>query len=346
MPPEWAERELTVMAWPVREDAWLGGLEEARRGYVEVANAIAEFEPVAMVARPGVDGQGYSASADARGRLSPAVEVWELPQDDSWTRDSGPTVLTDASGERLGVDWRFNAWGRKYSPWDADDALASRILERLGIPALKAPLVLEGGSIHVDGEGTLLSTEECLLNPNRNPELSRGEIEDLLRSWLGISTVLWLDRGLWGDETDGHVDNVACFAAAGTVVMQTCGDPSDPDYGRSRENLRRLRGARDAAGRALSIVGIPKPPSRSFGGEPLTLSYINYYPVTGGLVVPTFGSGGDVELESADRRALGILGELYPGRKIVAVDGMKIIKGGGNVHCITQQIPAGARRNA
>ncbi len=329
MPAEWAPREATLMAWPVREAAWLEGLEDARSGYAEVANAVSEFEPLIMIARS-------DCVSDARRRLSSAVEIWEMPHDDSWIRDNGPTFLLDGAGGRSAVNWRFNAWGRKYEPFDADDALAPLVLERMGVRRFDAPLVMEGGSIHVDGAGTLLTTAECLLNPNRNPSLSKVEIEAYLSAFLGVKSFVWLEKGLAGDETDGHVDNVACFVAPGVVAVQVSG-PDDA-------NAAALSLSVDAAGRRLEVVEIPAPPERRCRGEPLTLSYINYYPVTGALVVPVFGKDGDPAIRAADDRALGILREAYPGRKIVPIDGMRIIKGGGNVHCITQQVPASGRR--
>lgn len=314
------------MSWPVRAEAWLDGLEEARQGYAEVANAIAEAEHLIMIARA-------DCAADARARLSSAIDIWELPHDDSWMRDNGPTILVNGSGERRGINWRFNAWGEKYRPYDADDALAPRILERLDIPRIDAPFVLEGGSIHCDGEGTLLTTEECLLNPNRNPTLTKTAIEELLRALLGVRSFIWLKNGLAGDETDGHVDNIACFAAPGLVLVQA-------SAGENGDALSVVASSLDAGGRKLTVVPIPEPPARFCKGERLTLSYINYYPVSGAVVVPVFGRGGDADMRKADDQAVGILREIYPSRKIRTIDGMRIIKGGGNVHCITQQIPA------
>jgi len=340
MPAEWYPRTATLMAWPVRAEAWLDGLDQARDGFTEVAAAIAEFEPLVMVARGQADASGYVAAADARRRLGKNVEIWELPQDDSWIRDNGPTFLVDARGRRAGVNWRFNAWGRKYDPFDADDALAARILDRLGLRRFDAPLVLEGGSIHVDGQGTLLTTAQCLLAANRNPGLSREQIESLLRDYLGVDSLVWLEQGLFGDETDGHVDNVACFVEPGLVALQVAGNTDSANYAAMERNAAILAAATDAAGRPLQVVRIPEPPVRSCRGETLALSYINYYPVSGGLVVPVFGRDGSADLRRADDRALGILADLYPDRKIRTIDGMKIIKGGGNVHCITQQIPS------
>jgi agmatine deiminase len=331
MPAEWAPREGTLMAWPVREDAWLDGLEEARVGYAEAANAISGFERLIMVVRP-------DCAADARRRLDSGIEIWELPHDDSWMRDNGPTFLLDAEGNRAAVKWRFNAWGRKYSPYGADDALAPLVLDRLGVRRFDAPLVMEGGSIHSDGEGTILTTAECLLNPNRNPDLSKADIENRLRDYVGARSFVWLEQGLPGDETDGHVDNVACFTSPGRVAVQVPAEGVDA-------NALALSRARDAAGRSLEVLRIVEPPPRFCRGERLTLSYINYYPVSGGLIVPVFGMDGDAAARKADDRALSVLRDAYPGRKIVPIDGIKIIKGGGNVHCITQQIPAAGRRS-
>jgi len=339
MPPEWFPRAGTLMSWPVRSEAWLDGLEEARDGYVEVARAIAEFEQLYMVARSETEADGYVPYAEARKRLPSTVEVWDFPHDDSWLRDNGPTIVVHEDGRRAGINWQFNAWGEKYHPFNADNELAHRILEKLGLPRYDAPLILEGGSIHVDGEGTLLTTEECLLAKNRNPSLSKEAIENYLKAYLSVSTIIWLDQGLWGDETDGHVDNLACFIQPGRVLIQVATEADSPNMPNSRKNLAILESARDAKGRKLEIVTIPEPPRRTCRGESLTLSYINFYPVSGGLIVPVFGKEGDADMKKADDRALGILREQYPDRKIVPIDGMKIIKGGGNVHCITQQIP-------
>ncbi len=343
MPAEWEGREATLMAWPVRAEAWLDGLDEARDGFVEVANAISGFERVIMIARGNAEADGYSPFKDARKRLSSAIEVWDLPHDDSWLRDNGPTFLLDEKGGRCGIDWRFNAWGRKYEPYDADDRLASLVLRRMETERVAAPLVLEGGSIHTDGEGTLLVTEECLLARNRNPDLSKADIEDLLREYLGVDTFIWLDRGLAGDETDGHVDNLACFVRPGLIAVQVTSDPEQENYANSARNLAILAEARDYAGRRPQVLKIEQPPARSCRGERLTLSYVNYYPVSGGLVIPVFGRDGDSAMRASDERALSTLREAYPGRKTVAIDGLRIIKGGGNVHCITQQIPAPRR---
>ena len=260
-----------------------------------------------------------------------------MEHNDSWMRDNGPTFLTNGKGEVAGVNWKFNAWGGKYSPWELDDLVAPTLLRQLAVPCFNAPLVLEGGSIHVDGEGTLLTTEECLLNKNRNPELKRAEIEELVKQYVNVEQIIWLKRGLYGDETDGHVDNIACFARPGCVILQTCSDPGDPNYAITKENLEILQKARDAKGRKLEIIQIQQPPAGFYQGSRLTLSYLNFYFVNGGIILPVFGG----ECTETDRLAEQTLQKAFPDREIVKVDGMSLIKEGGNVHCITQQMPAG-----
>lgn len=333
MPAEWEPHERTLIQWPVREslvhpEAW----EEVCRGYAAAVRAAAAFEPVTVIAEKDTAVQ----AADLCGQ---GVKIFVAPHSDAWVRDSGPTVVTCGSGKRCGVRWRFNAWGGKYSPCEPDHEAARAVLEHLGIPRVDAPMILEGGSIHTDGEGTLLTTEQCLLNPNRNPDLNREQIADVLKQYLGVSEIIWLKRGLSGDETDGHVDNVACFARPGTVLMQVCNDANDPNFEITRENREVLSAARDAHGRAVQLVGLPQPPARYENGLRLTLSYLNFYLVNGGLILPVFGG----DAAKTDEIAVRTLQSAFPGRKIRAVDGMPLIREGGNVHCITQQIPAARR---
>ena len=256
-----------------------------------------------------------------------------------------------------GVDWGFNAWGGLYAPFDQDEKIASAILASVGAPRYRAPLILEGGAIHVDGEGTVLTTEECLLNPNRNPHLSRGEIERHLKDYLGVSTVVWLGQGLVDDETDGHIDNLACFVRPGVVALTWCEDPADPQYAISRDAFDRLVRAHDARGRPLHVVKLPLPgplyrtPAEAAGlaplagsgpeamsrgvGERLGASYANFYLGNGFLLMPLLDPRMDGE-------AKAILAGLFPDREVVAVPSREIVLGGGNIHCITQQQPAGA----
>lgn len=333
MPAEWEQHERTLMEWPVKESlVWPENYNEVCAGYAKVAKAIAQFETVTMIVNE-------NTAKEAEALCGEKVEYVVIPHNDAWCRDNGPTFLINKEKELSAVNWQFNAWGEKYTPFDLDNEVAPRILNHLQVPYVNSPIILEGGSIHVDGEGTLLTTRECLLNKNRNAHLSQEQIEEEVKEALKVSKIIWLNQGLFGDETDGHVDNVACFAKPGVILIQTCDDPEDPNYEISKENLQILRNATDASGRKLEIIEIPQPPARYYREERLTLSYLNFYIVNGGIILPVFGG----EAELADGRAEEILKEVFPDRKIVAVDGMPLIKEGGNVHCITQQMPKGVR---
>ncbi|HJS96954.1 MAG TPA: agmatine deiminase family protein [Solirubrobacteraceae bacterium] len=329
MPAEWAEHELTLMAWPARLELWGEGLAEAKAEYAAVARAIAAFEPVLMVAPEG-------SAPEVRDACGSGIRAIELPIDDSWMRDSGPIFVTGPDGRRAGVDFRFNGWGEKFAPYDRDDAMNEPLLAHLGIDRLPADLVLEGGSISVDGEGTLIATEQCLLHPSRNPQLTQTDIEERLRETLGIETVIWIGNGLLEDhDTDGHVDNVAQFVAPGVVLAQTVDDPSDPNHEPMAENAERLRAARDARGRPLEVIEIGVLPRTTVRGEPGVVPYVNLYVANGVVVVPTCGDDPDRDVE-----VLARLGTVYAGREVVGVPGRTLAEGGGGVHCITQQVPA------
>ncbi len=346
MPGEFEPHDGCWMAWPERPDNWRLGAGPAQEAFAAVAEAIAVTEPVTMAASP-------AQIERCRSLLSPAIRVVEIGADDAWMRDIGPTFVIDGAGERRGVDWHFNAWGGIYSPWDRDERVAAGVLEVEGADRYRAPLVLEGGSIHVDGEGTVLTTEECLLNPNRNPELGREQIERALRAYLGVEKVVWLGPGVYEDETDGHVDNLACFARPGVVLLTWSEDESDPQRAISRDALERLEAATDARGRALEVVKLPSPgpllatteeaagvlhregtlPRRA--GDRLAASYANFYLGSSRLVMPLLD-------ERYDDQATEILRGCFPEREVVGIPSREILLGGGNVHCITQQVPAAA----
>ncbi|MGW4386961.1 agmatine deiminase family protein [Streptomyces sp. NPDC004685] len=331
MPAEWTEHERCLIAWPTRPDLWGDVLETVKGEYAEVARAIAGFEPVTMVAPPG-------HGAEARERCGDDIEVIELPMDDSWFRDSAPLFVLDADGRRAGVDFRFNAWGGKHHPYDADDRISALLLERLGVPADRSEMILEGGAITVDGEGTLITTEQCLLHPNRNPGLTRAEIEAELKARLGVTKVIWLPYGgLLDTETDGHVDGVCAFVAPGKVVVQLPDDPEHPDYARMRANRAVLEATPDAAGRTLEIVDLPQSAFVEVEGQPVEVGYLNFYVANGGVVVPVAGL-------PQDAQALEVIAQACPGRKVVGVEARVIAHGGGGVHCITQQVPAARPR--
>jgi agmatine deiminase len=335
MPAEWAAHELTLMAWPARLELWGAGLAEAKAEYAAVARAIAAFEPVLMVAPVG-------GAQEVRDACGSGVEAIELPIDDSWMRDSGPIFVTGPEGRRAGVDFRFNGWGEKFAPYHRDDAMNGPLLAHLGIGRLPADLVLEGGSISVDGDGTLLATEQCLLHPSRNPSLNRAEIEERLREYLGVQTVIWIANGLLEDhDTDGHVDNVAHFVAPGVVLAQTVDDPSDPNHEPLAENAERLRAASDARGRRLEVVELGVLPRTTVRGEPGVVPYVNLYLANGVVVVPTCGDDPD-----RDGEVLARLGTVYAGREVVGVPARMLAEGGGGPHCITQQVPANGTQAA
>lgn len=319
-PAEWEPHERTLMGWPCRRSLWGSTLEQARADYATVAGAIAAFELVSMIANPGGD------AAAARKACSAAVDVVELPLDDSWLRDCGPIYVYGDDGRRVAVHFRFNAWGEKFHPYDRDAAVGALIAEALGDPVVSAPLVLEGGSVITDGAGTLLTTDQCLLSPNRNPSLSRDEIGGALHRWLGAERIVWLPYGLLEDrDTDGHVDLIAAFAPEHRVLHQAV-DASNPNFARLAENRRRL----EAAG--LSVVDVPWLPYIEVAGERVAASYLNFYICNAAVIVPVCGGETDAE-------ALSLIGGCYAGREVVPVPGAVLAFGGGGPHCITQQVP-------
>ncbi|MDO9122734.1 MAG: agmatine deiminase [Anaerolineaceae bacterium] len=347
MPGEFEKHAGTWMLWPERPDNWRLGAKPAQKAFVEVAKAISQFEPLSMA----VSQTQYN---NARNLLPGNIRVVEMSNNDSWIRDCGPTFVTNSKSIRA-VDWDFNAWGGLlgglYFPWDMDDLVAQKVAEIERVDRYKAPLVLEGGSIHVDGESTLLTTRECLLNENRNPDLTQEEIEAQLSDYLDLSKFIWLNRGIYNDETNGHVDNICCFIRPGVVALAWTDDKSDVQYEISHENYEILQSAVDAKGRKLEIHKIHQPDpilitkEESEGvdaiqgtlprqeGDRLAASYINFYFCNGGAVVPQFN-------DPHDKLVLEQLQKLMPDRKVVGVYAREILLGGGNVHCITQQIPA------
>ncbi|WP_026870425.1 agmatine deiminase [Inquilinus limosus] len=328
MPAEWESHSRCWMAWPCREEVWGENLDAARTAYADVARAIADFEPVTMVCNPA-----DVAEASLTLGNGTAIDVVSMEIDDSWLRDSGPTFLLDRNGHLAGAHWRFNAWGQKYQPYSRDAVVAKRILKHVGARRFRAPFVLEGGAIHVDGEGTVLTTEQCLLNQNRNPDVTKAQVEQNLRDWLGVSTVIWLPEGLEDDETDGHIDEIACFVRPGVVLALSTDDKSDGNFDVLQTNLDILRSAKDAKGRPLQVIEVPQPARQEHKGKRLSLSYINFYIANGGVVMPAF----DV---AEDERAFRIIRDAFPNRRVVQVHARDIFLGGGGIHCITQQQPA------
>lgn len=351
MPAEFERHAGCWMLWPERCDNWRAGAKPAQEAFATVATAISLGEAVTV----GVSAAQFQ---NARARLPEHIRVLEISANDAWARDTGPTFVVDARGRRRAVDWPFNAWGGLagglYFPWDRDDEVARKIAEIEGADRYRAPLVLEGGAVHVDGQGTCLTTEECLLNPNRNPHMSKSDIEAELRRYLGVTQVIWLGRGVYLDETDGHIDELACFVAPGHVALTWTNDRDDPQYEISLDALQRLRKARDARGRPLTIHKIHQPdplyvsaeeaqgldvregtyPRRP--GDRMPASYINFYVANRVVVMPLYD-------KRRDREAARVLARLFPTRRIMGVETREILLGGGNIHCITQQVPAPKR---
>jgi agmatine deiminase len=330
MPAEWAPHERTWMCWPARAEIWGSeeGLLRAKQAVARVARAISSFEPVTMAARA-------ADAAEAKLATSGKADIFEVALDDSWARDFGPTFVTSPEGEVAAVSWEFNAWGNKYRPWSNDAAFARNVARSLGTRLYPAPLVCEGGAIHTDGAGVLLTTEQCLLNENRNPHLDRQQIEERLALFTGARKVVWLGEGFSDEETDGHVDNIACFASPGRVVVGIPPLRAHPDYEPIQEVLRRLRASRDTAGEPFEIVELVQPQRHreDWRGRLLQTSYVNFYLANGGGVMPSFD-------DRNDEAARTTLAACFPGRDILQIDALDIVQGGGGIHCITQQEPA------
>jgi agmatine deiminase len=320
MPPETALHERTLISWPCRRELWGSALNDAKREYAGVARAVAAFEPVTVVASTAADVVEASRSIGNR------VEVVEIPLDDSWVRDNGPAFVVGGPQGRLGVHFGFNAWGGKFDGWDRDVAAGAALAQRFAADMVEAPLVLEGGSICIDNRGRVVTTEQCLLNPNRNPHLSRNEIERYLGEYLGATEIIWLGRGLVGDrDTDGHVDMFTALTDDNALLMVS--RPSgDPDHAAMAENRRRA----EAAG--FSVIDFPLLAHGRIGGNEVMLSYLNLYLCNEGVVVPLAG-------DPSDDEALQRIRAAYPDRRVVGVPGLTIAYGGGGPHCITQQVP-------
>jgi agmatine deiminase len=318
-PAEWEPHARTLMGWPCRLELWGETLAQARDVYATVAGAIAEFEPVTMIANPGADAEQARAACTGR------VAILELPIDDSWLRDSGPIYVTSDDG-RHAVHFGFNAWGEKFPPWDKDAQIGRLAAAALGDDVREAPMILEGGSVHSDGHGTILTTEQCLLNPNRNPGMSREQIERALADHLGSQRVVWLGDGLVEDrDTDGHVDLIAAPTPGAAIMLQTAPE-GNPNHALCEENRGRLQAA------GFAVIEMPHLPYAEVAGETVLSGYLNFYVCNGAVIVPVTGA-------ETDGDALARIGAAFPGREVVGVPGAVLAYGGGGPHCITQQVP-------
>jgi agmatine deiminase len=348
MPAEFEPHQGCWMLWPERPDNWRLGAKPAQEVFADVASAIAQFEKVTI-------GVSKSQFEHARAVLPEKIRIVECSYNDSWMRDCGPSFVKNDKGDVRLVDWDFNAWGGLYDglyfPWDQDDLIPRKISEIEDIDRYKGPMVLEGGSFNVDGQGTLITTEECLLSPGRNPHLTKAEIEENLRQYLGAEKVIWLPKGLDPEETNGHVDDVCCFVRPGVVLMHWVDDPNHAHYQIVRDAYKVLSETTDARGRTLEIhkllaperVVITKEESQGVDvcegtiprqeGDIMEPSYINFYIANGGIIVPSFN-------DANDKNAVEVLQKVFPERKVVSIkNAREILLGGGNVHCITQQQP-------
>ncbi|NVK23196.1 MAG: agmatine deiminase family protein [Kangiellaceae bacterium] len=317
-PAEWEPHSATWMAWPCRTEIWTNGLDKAQQAFANVANAIAEYEPLNMLVKP-------EHIETARKKLSSTIKLIETNIDDSWTRDTAP-IWIEEDGKALALDFQFNAWGNKFSPYDNDQKIAQRIIEQTGDDSQVIDIILEGGAVHSDGQGTILTTKECLLNPNRNPHLSQQQIEEMLFDTLGAKQIIWLEKGVFGDvDTDGHIDNIACFSEPGILISQSCDERSENYliYQRNREIINQHQ---------HRLIQIPEPEARYEDGQRMPLSYINFYIANNLLVVPAFAC-------KQDDSAKQILQDMFPSRDVVQIDANEILIGGGGIHCITMQQP-------
>lgn len=354
MPAEFSKHSATVMIWPERPGSWCYEAKFAEKVFAEIIGKIAEFEKVFVLAS---DKKFPHAKACLEGVKN--AEVLNINSDDAWARDTAPTFVVNGKGDIRAVDWQFNAWGGEYdglyANWDNDDKIPYELCKKLGIALYDAhPFVLEGGSIHTDGEGTLITTEECLLSKGRNPQLTKAEIEEKLNKYLGINKTIWLPKGIYNDETNGHIDNICAFVAPTEVVLAWCDDENDPQYAISKACLDILENSTDNKGRKIKVHKLPVPKipvtvtendikgyifedgedTREVG-ERLAASYVNFYFCNGAVILPQFGG----ENAESDRVAAEILERVCKDRKIIPIYARDIIVGGGNIHCITQQIP-------
>ena len=335
MPAEWEPHAATWLAWPHNDDTWPGRLPQVRDIFLDMIAALHRHETVHLLVNDAATAEQVEQRIRERGFDAGAIRLHEIPTADAWLRDSGPIFLAGAGPQPslAASAWRFNAWGGKYADLQADAGLSQRIASRLGVPCFEPGVVLEGGAIDVNGSGACLTTEQCLLHPNRNPELQRADIERHLGDTLGVCHVIWLGRGIAGDDTDGHVDDVARFVAPSTVVCALETDPQDANFALLQDNLRRLRAATDAHGRSLDVVPLPMPGRVGFPRERLPASYANFYIANGVVLVPTYD-------HPSDDRALCTLQDLFPGRRVIGIPCEPLVWGLGAIHCVTQQQPA------
>ena len=335
MPAEWAPHRATWLSWPHNQETWPAALEKVREVWIQMVCALAPYEQVCLLVNGEATERDVKACLKKAGGLIHNVRFLTIPTIDVWMRDYGPTFITRSSRtEPLACnDWIFDGWGGKYKAYEEDDQVARMIAPLLGIPVFEHDIILEGGSIEVNGAGTCLTTEQCLLNKNRNPHLTQGDIEARLKDSLGVSHLIWLGDGILGDDTDGHIDDIARFVGPKTIVCVVESNNRDENYGVLQENYERLQTARDQNGEKISIVTLPCPGPVYYDDMRLPASYANFYIANNLVIVPIFEDPNDAQ-------ALGILQELFPHRKVLGFRCNEVVAGLGAIHCVTQQEPA------
>lgn len=336
MPAEWGPHRATWLSWPHNPETWPTQLERVKDIWIQMIRELAPHEVVYLLIHDPPARQEVSSRLKAAGAPLDRVVMLPIATVDVWMRDYGPTFIVRQEQKEAPLalnDWIFNGWGGKYKLYERDDGVAREIARLLGLPVFEHPIVLEGGSIEVNGAGLCLTTEQCLLNTNRNPHLDRGEIERYLQDSLGVERIVWLGEGIAGDDTDGHIDDIARFVDSSTVVCAVEADSSDVNYVPLQENLERLKGDRDALGRKLEVVPLPLPGVVSCDGSRLPASYANFYIANQVVLVPIFD-------HPHDSLAVGLLGELFPARKVIGLRCADVVAGMGAIHCVTQQEPA------
>lgn len=332
-PAEWQAHQATLMAWPFDKLYWEGYLEAARDDFTRLVTTIARFEPVRLAVSDD------EAEEDAKRRLGAAnalhnITVYRLELDDVWFRDIAPLFIRNPAGQVAATDWRFNGWGNKFR-WRNDTQVPKKLADCLGVKRFELPIVMEGGALEINSQGVCLTTRQCLLNQNRNPDLTQAEIEQYLEAYLGIKRFIWLGEGLEGDKTDGHIDTITRFTDDTTIITSICEDLSDKNYAPLQKNLETLRSARQANGAPYKVIELPLPQKRiDLDGQRLPLTYANFYIGNGFVVMPIYD---DVN----DARTLDIVQSAFPKREVIALPSLGLITGGGSFHCVTQQYPEG-----
>ena len=333
MPAEWEPHQSTWISWPHNDETWPDELVHVESTMADLVKVLSRSEPVRINVHSDEQKRRAVAALDKAGATGD-VRFHPIPTNDAWIRDYGPIFVVGTHNELAATVWGFNSWGGKYPPYDLDDAAGTKMAETLGVPTYDGDMILEGGSIEVNGEGVLVTTESCLLNDNRNPNLGRAEIEDRLRRFLGVRQIVWLREGIAGDDTDGHIDDIARFVSPRTMVAAMPSDPSSADYEVLHDCVERLRTTQLEGGDAIQVLELPMPSPLTLKNERMPASYANYYVGNRTVVVPTFD-------DPNDELAISTLRRSFPTRDVVGIDCRRLIWGLGAFHCLTQQVPRG-----